>query len=147
MIYVNNKQKRQELKKLEVWQDIKEAPYIEIKNLYKSFDGNTIIDNLNLSIYKTELFSLLGASGCGKTTLLRMLSGLEYPDSGNIFIDGVDVTYIPAYKRPVSMVFQSYALFPHMSVFEHVAFGLKHEIRAPKIRHSITDIFKSPKKS
>ena len=125
MIYVNNKQKRQELKKLEVWQDIKEAPYIEIKNLYKSFDGNTIIDNLNLSIYKTELFSLLGASGCGKTTLLRMLSGLEYPDSGNIFIDGVDVTYIPAYKRPVSMVFQSYALFPHMSVFENVAFGLK----------------------
>ncbi len=127
MIYVNNKQKRQELKKLEVWQDIEEAPYIEIRNLYKSFDGNTIIDNLNLSVYKTELFSLLGASGCGKTTLLRMLAGLEYPDSGNIFIDGVDVTHIPAYKRPVSMVFQSYALFPHMSVFENVAFGLKQE--------------------
>jgi len=127
MIIVNNKQKRQELKKLEVWQNIKEEPYVEIRNLGKSFDGNTIIENLNLSIYKSELFSLLGASGCGKTTLLRMLAGLEYPDTGSIYVDGVDITHVPAYERPVSMVFQSYALFPHMTVFENVAFGLKQD--------------------
>lgn len=127
MAYINNKQKRQELKKLAVWQDIEEAPYIEIRNLSKFFDGNTIIDNLNLSIYRTELFSILGASGCGKTTVLRILAGLETPDIGQVFIDGVDMTNLPSYERPVSMVFQSYALFPHMTVEENVAFGLKQD--------------------
>lgn len=125
--YINNKQKRQELKKLEVWQDIEEDPYIEIKNLSKFFNGNTILDNLNLSIYKTELFSILGASGCGKTTVLRILAGLETPDEGKIYIDGVDMTSLPPYERPVSMVFQNYALFPHMTVEDNIKFGLKQD--------------------
>lgn len=125
--YINNKQKRQELKKLEVWQDIEEDPYIEIKNLSKFYNGNTILDNLNLSIYKTELFSILGASGCGKTTVLRILAGLEVPDEGKIYIDGVDMTSLPPYERPVSMVFQNYALFPHMTVEDNIKFGLKQD--------------------
>lgn len=85
------------------------------------------MNDVSLSIYRGELFSLLGRSGCGKTTLLRMLAGFETPTSGKIFIDGMDMTDTPAYKRPVSMVFQSYALFPHMTVEQNVAFGLIQE--------------------
>ena len=119
----------------EPWQDPKVKPYVSIKNLTKTFGGRTAVNDVSLSIYKGELFSLLGHSGCGKTTLLRMLAGFESPTSGKIFIDGVDMTNTPAYKRPVSMVFQSYALFPHMTVEQNVAFGLiqegmnKNEIR------------------
>lgn len=123
------------LSNLEPWQDSKAKPYVMIKNLTKTFNGRTAVNDVSLSIYRGELFSLLGRSGCGKTTLLRMLAGFESPTSGKIFIDGVDMTNTPAYKRPVSMVFQSYALFPHMTVEQNVAFGLiqdgvaKSEIR------------------
>ncbi|MDR2107149.1 MAG: polyamine ABC transporter ATP-binding protein [Holosporaceae bacterium] len=112
---------------LEPWQDPNAKPYVSIKNLTKTFDGRVAVNEVSLSIYRGELFSLLGRSGCGKTTLLRMLAGFEPPTSGKIFIDGIDMTDTPAYKRPVSMVFQSYALFPHMTVEENVAFGLTRE--------------------
>lgn len=111
----------------EPWQDPKVKPYVSIKNLTKTFGEKVAVNDVSLSIYKGELFSLLGRSGCGKTTLLRMLAGFEAPTSGKIFIDGTDMTDTPAYKRPVSMVFQSYALFPHMTVEQNIAFGLIQE--------------------
>jgi putrescine transport system ATP-binding protein len=123
------------LSNLEPWQDSNAQPYVSIKNLTKTFNGLVAVNDISLSIYRGELFSILGRSGCGKTTLLRMLAGFEPPTSGKIFIDGVDMTDTPAYKRPVSMVFQSYALFPHMTVEQNIAFGLiqdgmsKSEIR------------------
>ena len=93
------------LSNLEPWQDPKAKPYVQIKNLTKTFNGRVAVNDVSLSIYRGELFSLLGRSGCGKTTLLRMLAGFESPTSGKIFIDGIDMTDTPAYKRPVSMVF------------------------------------------
>lgn len=113
--------------KLEPWQDPNVDPYIQIENLTKSFGASQAVKGVSLNIYKGEFFSLLGGSGCGKSTLLRMLAGLEIPTSGRILIDGVDVTHLPAYKRPVNMMFQSYALFPHMTVYQNVAFGLEME--------------------
>ena len=100
------------------------TPYIEIKGVWKSFDGSPVVKGVDLEIYKGELFSLLGGSGSGKTTLLRILAGFEIPDKGRILIDGQDITEVPPYERPVNMMFQSYALFPHMSVEKNVAFGL-----------------------
>ena len=85
------------------------------------------MNNVSLDIYKGELFALLGGSGCGKTTLLRMLSGFESPTEGRVWIDGQDMTSVPPYERPVNMMFQSYALFPHMTVEQNVGYGLKHE--------------------
>ncbi len=112
----------------EPWNDTRVKPYIEIENVSKVYDnGHVGVDNLSLSIYQGEFFSLLGASGCGKTTLLRMLAGFEAPTQGKIYLDGEDLTAIPAYKRPVNMMFQSYALFPHMSVEQNIMFGLKQE--------------------
>lgn len=118
-----NRQRNQ----LEPWQDPNEDPYIELCGLEKAYNGNYAVNHIDLKIYKGEFFSLLGPSGCGKSTLLRMLSGLEDPTDGTMFIDGVDMTNIPAYKRPVNMMFQSYALFPHMSVEQNVAFGLRQD--------------------
>jgi len=112
---------------LEPWQDPETVPYVDLVGLCKDYDGIPAVRNVNLSIYQGELFSLLGGSGCGKSTLLRMLAGLEIPTAGKIFIDGIDMTDIPAYERPVNMMFQSYALFPHMNVEQNVAFGLKQE--------------------
>jgi putrescine transport system ATP-binding protein len=113
--------------KLEAWQDPKQKPYIEIENISKDYEGVPALNHISLSIYKGELFSLLGPSGCGKSSLLRILSGLEKPSSGKIYINGVDITHLPPYERPVNMMFQSYALFPHMTVEQNVAFGLKQE--------------------
>ena len=116
------------LKNLEPWQNPSEKPYVVVDSVRKVFDdGRVAVNNVSFSIYKGELFSLLGRSGCGKTTLLRMLAGFDTPTSGRIYIDGIDMTDIPPYKRPVSMVFQSYALFPHMTVEQNVAFGLKQD--------------------
>lgn len=120
-------QQSQQLSNIEPWQDPSARPYVSIKNLTKTFGEKVAVNNVSLSIYRGELFSLLGRSGCGKSTLLRMLAGFESPTSGKIFIDGVDMTDTPPYKRPVSMVFQSYALFPHMTVEQNVAFGLIQE--------------------
>lgn len=112
---------------LQPWQDPKAKPYIHLEGVSKEFRGTLAVDTVTLSIFQGEFFSLLGPSGCGKTTLLRMLAGFEMPSSGKIYIDGVDVTRKPAYDRPVNMMFQSYALFPHMTVEQNVAFGLKQE--------------------
>lgn len=101
--------------------------FIRIEGVTKSFGGFKAVDNVSLSISKGELFALLGGSGCGKTTLLRMLAGFETPSDGRIFIDGQDMAGVPAYDRPVNMMFQSYALFPHMTVAANVGYGLKHE--------------------
>lgn len=102
------------------------TPLLEIKNLTKVFnDEYYAVDEVNLTIYEGEIFALLGASGSGKSTLLRMLAGFELPTSGQIILEGKDLSRVPAYKRPINMMFQSYALFPHMSVYENIAFGLK----------------------
>lgn len=103
------------------------APLLEIRNLSKSFDGQWAVDDVSLTIYKGEIFALLGASGCGKSTLLRMLAGFEQPCGGQIVLDGVDLAQVPPYLRPVNMMFQSYALFPHMTVEQNIAFGLKQD--------------------
>ena len=109
------------------WLDPDTAPFIKVDGITKSFGGFTAVDQVDLEIFRGELFSLLGASGCGKTTLLRILAGLETPTSGRVWIDGVDITQMPAYERPVNMMFQSYALFPHMNVAQNVAYGLKRD--------------------
>ena len=101
------------------------APLVRVRGVVRRFAGHTAVDGVSLDIRAGELFALLGASGCGKTTLLRMLAGFERPDSGTIEIDGVDMTDVEPYRRPVNMMFQSYALFPHMSVHDNVAYGLR----------------------
>ena len=89
---------------------------LEIVGASKNFGTTVAVDNVNLCVKRGELFALLGPSGCGKTTLLRMIAGFEHPDSGRILVDGADITALPPYERPVNMMFQSYALFPHMDV-------------------------------
>jgi putrescine transport system ATP-binding protein len=103
------------------------VPFIRIDRVSKSFGAFTAVNDVSLDIMKGEMFALLGGSGCGKTTLLRMLAGFESPSDGRIFIDGQDMAKIPPYERPVNMMFQSYALFPHMSVEANVGYGLKYE--------------------
>ncbi len=117
--------------KAQPWNDPTARPYVEVERITKSFGDFTAVNDVSLKIYKGEIFCLLGASGCGKTTLLRMLGGFETPTSGKILIDGEDMTGVPPYERPVNMMFQSYALFPHMNVERNVAFGLKQD-RLPK---------------
>lgn len=104
-----------------------QTDFIRIEGVTKAFGAFKAVNNVSLNISKGELFALLGGSGCGKTTLLRMLAGFEAPTEGRIFIDGQDMAGVPAYERPVNMMFQSYALFPHMSVAKNVGYGLKHE--------------------
>jgi putrescine transport system ATP-binding protein len=113
------------IKEVQPWNDPNAEPYLRIENVTKRFGDFTAVDSVSLSIYKTEVFCLLGGSGCGKSTLLRMLAGFETLTDGRISIDGVDMAGIPPYERPVNMMFQSYALFPHMTVESNVAFGLK----------------------
>ncbi|MBP8924943.1 MAG: ABC transporter ATP-binding protein [Pseudomonadales bacterium] len=103
------------------------AGYLVTENLVKRFDEAVAVDEVSLCIDKGEIFALLGSSGCGKSTLLRMLAGFEKPTSGRILLGGQDVERMPPYERPVNMMFQSYALFPHLSIWENVAFGLKRE--------------------
>ncbi|MBP2447357.1 ABC transporter ATP-binding protein [Rhizobium leguminosarum] len=109
------------------WTDPSAKPFISIKNVTKRFGDFTAVDNLSLDIYHREFFALLGASGCGKSTLLRMLAGFEQPTSGEIVLDGTDMAGTPPYRRPVNMMFQSYALFPHMTVEKNIAFGLRQD--------------------
>ncbi len=107
------------------WENPEEKPLIRFRNVTKRFGDFTAIDDLTQDIYAREFFALLGPSGCGKTTLMRMLAGFEQPTEGQILLDGQDIAKIPANKRSVNMMFQSYALFPHLSVWENIAFGLK----------------------
>jgi putrescine transport system ATP-binding protein len=117
--------------KAQPWNDPTARPYVQVEHITKAFGDFKAVDDVSLKIYQGEIFCLLGASGCGKTTLLRMMGGFETPTSGKIFIDGEDMTGVPPYERPVNMMFQSYALFPHMNVEQNVAFGLKQD-RLPK---------------
>jgi len=101
--------------------------YLRIEVVRKEFDGFVAVDDVSLSIRQGEIFALLGASGCGKSTLLRVLGGFEKPTKGRVVLDGQDITDLPPYERPINMMFQSYALFPHMTVAENIAFGLKQD--------------------
>lgn len=98
---------------------------IELKNISKAFDGETVLDKLNLDIYDSQFITLLGPSGCGKTTTLRIIGGFEEPDSGEVFFGGECITSLPPYKRHINTVFQKYALFPHLNVYENIAFALR----------------------
>jgi len=109
------------------WDNPDEKPLIQFKNVTKRFGDFTAIDNLTQDIYTREFFALLGPSGCGKTTMMRMLAGFENPSEGQILIAGQDMAGVPPNKRPVNMMFQSYALFPHLSVWDNIAFGLRRE--------------------
>ncbi|SPT67777.1 Spermidine/putrescine import ATP-binding protein PotA [Anaerobiospirillum thomasii] len=106
-------------------------PVLQIKSITKSFEAFTAVNDVDLTLYEGEIFALLGSSGCGKSTLLRMLAGFETPTSGQILLDGQEITKVPPYKRPVNMMFQSYALFPYMTVRQNIAFGLKQD-KMPK---------------
>jgi putrescine transport system ATP-binding protein len=107
------------------WLDPAARPQVVIDNVSKSYGPTTAVDAVSLGIYRGEMFALVGASGCGKTTLLRMLAGFAAPTSGRICIDGVDMSTVPPHERPVNMMFQSYALFPHMTVESNVGYGLR----------------------
>ena len=101
------------------------SPLVQLERIRKSFDGKDVISDLTLTINDGEFLTLLGPSGCGKTTVLRLIAGLESVDNGHIHLENQDITQVPAEDRHVNTVFQSYALFPHMTVFENVAFGLR----------------------
>jgi putrescine transport system ATP-binding protein len=109
------------------WSDATAAPLLRIEGLSKQFGAFTAVDRLSLDIYPGEFFALLGPSGCGKTTLLRLIAGFERANLGRILLDGVDLSSVPPHRRPVNIMFQSYALFPHLTVEGNVAFGLKQE--------------------
>ena len=121
----------------------KDKPLLEIRGVSKKFGEFIAVNNVDLDIYQGELFCLLGGSGCGKTTLLRMLAGFEKPSSGQILIDGQDMSEVPPYKRPTNMMFQNYALFPHMTVEKNIAFGLEPDgISKAEISDKIDSILK-----
>ncbi|MBO4389523.1 MAG: ABC transporter ATP-binding protein [Lachnospiraceae bacterium] len=102
---------------------------IELKNIFKSYDGKiNVVEDINLEIERGEFVTLLGPSGCGKTTTLRMIAGFELPTSGQILLDGKDISVLPPNKRPINTVFQKYALFPHLNIFENIAFGLRMKV-------------------
>ncbi len=125
------------------WKDPGETPFIRIKNVTKKFGEFTAVDDISLDIYQNELFCLLGGSGCGKSTLLRMLSGFEPLTSGSIEIDGQDMAGIAPYDRQTNMMFQSYALFPHMNVAKNIAYGLHRDgIGKSEIEERVADILK-----
>jgi putrescine transport system ATP-binding protein len=109
------------------WEEPGAKPYISFKNVTKRFGDFTAVDNLSLDVFEREFFSLLGPSGCGKTTLLRMLAGFEEPTEGELYLDGQPLKGVPPHKRAVNMMFQSYALFPHMNVADNIAFGLRQD--------------------
>ena len=104
-----------------------DSPHLRIENVVKDFNGYKAVNNVSLDIAKGEIFALLGSSGCGKTTLLRMLGGFETPTSGRILLNGQDLANMPPYNCPINMMFQSYALFPHLTVWDNIAFGLRRE--------------------
>src|SRR5260221_9979169 len=121
----------EELPKPEAGADVAGLPLLRIDAVVKKFGGFRAVDGLSLDIHHGEFFALLGPSGCGKTTLLRILAGFETPDRGRVLLDGEDLAAVPPHRRPVNMMFQSYALFPHLTVAGNIAFGLRQD-RLPK---------------
>ncbi len=116
-------------------------PFLQIIDLSKRFDNVVALDKVNLKIAKSEIFSLLGSSGCGKSTLLRIIAGFEKPDEGRILLEGKDITKLPPYVRPLNIMFQNYALFPHLNVTNNIQFGLKEEkISKEEINHRVNEI-------
>ncbi|EJM03486.1 spermidine/putrescine ABC transporter ATP-binding subunit [Pseudomonas sp. GM102] len=116
---------------------------VKIDRVTKKFDETIAVDDVSLEIKKGEIFALLGGSGSGKSTLLRMLAGFERPTEGRIYLDGVDITDMPPYERPINMMFQSYALFPHMTVAQNIAFGLKQDkLPAAEVDARVADMLK-----
>ena len=114
---------------------------ISLKDIVVDFDGDRILDGLNLDIHDKEFVTFLGPSGCGKTTTLRVIGGFIEPKSGNVFFDGKDITHLPPYKRQVNTVFQKYALFPHLNVFENVAFGLRlKKVEEKEVRRAVLEM-------
>ena len=129
--------------KSEPWKDAGAQPYVRLEKLTKKFGDFVAVDDVSLNIYRGEIFCLLGGSGSGKTTLLRLMAGFEAPTEGTIWIDGVDVTGTPPYERPINMMFQSYALFPHMSVQKNVGFGLRQDkVARSEIDERVAEILK-----
>ena len=127
----------------EPWNDPEAKPLIQFQNVTKRFGDFTAIDNQSFDIYEQEFFALLGPSGCGKTTLMRMLGGFETPTEGTILLAGQDMAPIPPNKRAVNMMFQSYALFPHLSIWENIAFGLKRDkMSKPDIDVRVAEMLK-----
>ena len=123
------------------WQDPAAQPFLRIQNVTKTYGKVYACDDVSLDIYQGELFALLGGSGSGKSTLLRILAGLVKPDRGSVMIDGVDISNLPPYERPVNMMFQSYALFPHMTVEQNIAFGLKQDkLSAAEVRDRVAQM-------
>jgi putrescine transport system ATP-binding protein len=119
------------------------APFLQIQDIVKDFDGHRAVDHVSIDIAKGEVFALLGSSGCGKTTLLRMLAGFETPTSGTIMLDGHDLAGLPPYERPLNMMFQSYALFPHLTVWDNIAFGLRRaKMPADEMRQRVEAMLK-----
>ncbi len=116
---------------------------IRLENISKSFGDFKAVNNVSLTIKDGELFSFLGPSGCGKTTILRMIAGFEYPSSGRIFIENQDITELPPYKRQVNTIFQNYSLFPHMTIFENIAFGLRiKKVHEKEIQSQVIEMLK-----
>jgi putrescine transport system ATP-binding protein len=117
--------------------------YLQIQDVVKDFSGYKAVNNVSLDIAKGEIFALLGSSGCGKTTLLRMLAGFETPTSGRIILNGQDLAGMPPYERPINMMFQSYALFPHLTVWDNIAFGLRRDaMPADKVAERVEAMLK-----
>ncbi len=118
-----------------------EKKIIELKGVAKSFDGETILDNIDLDVHEKEFMTLLGPSGCGKTTTLRIIAGFVTPDSGEVMFDGVRINDLPPYKRSVNTVFQKYALFPHLNVYENIAFALRlNKMSEEEIYERVTEM-------
>ena len=116
---------------------------INLKNITKSFDGERVLDGIDLTIYDKEFVTFLGPSGCGKTTTLRIIGGFETPDTGEVYFDGKDIANVPPHKRPVNTVFQRYALFPHLNVYDNIAFGLRvKKKKESEIEEKVTEMLK-----
>ena len=116
---------------------------VELRDITVEFDGERILDNMSLAIRDKEFVTLLGASGCGKTTTLRLIAGFLKPNSGRVFFNGKDVTDVPPYQRPVNTIFQRYALFPHCNVYDNIAFGLRvSKVPEPEIKERVTEMLK-----
>src|SRR6266545_672057 len=137
----NDPQRRGTRRTFAPWADPSARPLVRFDDVSKRFGAATAVEQLSLDIYQGEFFALLGPSGCGKSTLLRLLAGFETPEEGRVLLDGVDLTGVPPHRRPVNMMFQSYALFPHLTVEGNVAFGLKQDgLPKAEIASRVTDM-------